>query len=213
MNKCHLIDNMKFMLPVPTKFFDLAIVDPPYGIGISLNPFRQKQTKKEWDKSIPTKEYFIELMRISKNQIIWGGNYFNLPPSQGFVIWDKKQPETFSSSMCEMAWMSIQAPAKIFRLHVVTAETNKINPCQKPVKLYKWLLKNYAKPNDKIFDSHVGSGSIRIACHDMGFDFTGCEIDKDYWEAQEKRFQNHIKQNDLFLPEELQVSMLQGDLL
>ncbi len=191
------IDCMSYMATLPDKAFELAIVDPPYGIGISGNSFRQKQSKKDWDETIPDFKYFYELGRVSKNQIIWGGNYFNLGPSQGFVIWDKVQPHDFSSAMCEFAWMSFQSPAKIFKLHVVTAEPNKIHPTQKPVKLYKWLLHNYAKPGDKILDTHGGSRSLAIACHQMGFDHVSCELDKDYHEASVKRFKEQTKQLSL----------------
>ena len=192
------MDCMEGMAQYPDKYFDLAIVDPPYGIGISNNSFRQKQNKKDWDNEIPNILYFNELYRVSKNQIIWGGNYFNLPSSQGFIIWDKKQPFNFSSAMCEYAWSSIQKPAKIFYLHVVTAETNKIHPTQKPVKLYKWLLTNYANKGDKILDTHLGSGSSRIAAWDLEFDFVGYELDKDYFDAQEKRFNDFKMQTKLF---------------
>jgi len=192
-----LTDCMEYMKTVPDKFFDLAVVDPPYGIGISSNPFRQKHKQYEWDNAIPTDEYFAELFRVSKNQIIWGGNYFNIPASQGFLIWDKKQPHDFSSAMCEYAWMSIQSPAKIYSLHVVTAELNKIHPTQKPVALYRWILKNYATPGDKIFDSHMGSQSSRIAAYDMGFDYWGCEIDKDYYEQGCQRFENFRRQQKM----------------
>ena len=176
----------------------MAIVDPPYGIGLSKNPFRQKQEKKNWDLSIPEMEYFIELFRVSKEQIIWGGNYFDLPPSQGFIILDKKQPEDFSRAMCEMAWMSFQKPAKMFKKHVLTAEPNKIHPTQKPISLYDWILLRYAKQGDKILDTHLGSGSSRIAAYRNGFDFVGFEIDKDYFEAQEKRFKTELMQPRLF---------------
>ena len=192
------MDCIAGMKEYPDKYFDLAIVDPPYGIGLSKNPFRQKQEKKNWDLSIPEMEYFIELFRVSKEQIIWGGNYFDLPPSQGFIIWDKKQPEDFSSAMCEMAWMSFQKPAKMFKKHVVTAEPNKIHPTQKPVALYDWILLKYAKEGDKILDTHLGSGSSRIAAYRNGFDFVGFEIDKDYFEAQEKRFKTELMQPRLF---------------
>jgi len=181
------MDCMEAMRGFPDKFFELAIVDPPYGIGISGNPFRQKQAKKQWDSSIPNELYFNELIRISINQIIWGGNYFNLPPSQGFLIWDKLQPMGFSSAMCEYAWMSFQSPAKMYKKHVVTTETNKIHPTQKPFKLYEWLLMNYAKEGDKILDTHLGSGSSAIAAHKLGFEFWGYEIDKDYYDAAIKR--------------------------
>ena len=191
-------DNMELMARYPDNYFDLAIVDPPYGIGISSNSFRQKQKKKDWDNKIPSEKYFNELKRVSKNQIIWGGNYFDLPPSQGFLIWDKVQPQDFSSAMCEFAWSSIQSPAKIFKLHVVTAEPNKIHPTQKPAKLYKWLLEKCAKPNDKILDTHLGSMSIAIACADYGFELVGCELDPDYYNAGIKRIQNHVSQQKLF---------------
>ncbi len=194
------IDCMEYMATLPDKAFELAIVDPPYGIGISGNSFRQKQSKKDWDETIPDFKYFYELGRVSKNQIIWGGNYFNLGPSQGFVIWDKVQPHDFSSAMCEFAWMSFQSPAKIFKLHVVTAEPNKIHPTQKPVKLYKWLLHNYAKPGDKILDTHGGSRSLAIACHQMGFDHVSCELDKDYHESSVKRFKEQTAQMQIFQP-------------
>jgi len=192
------IDCLEYLKTVPDKYFELAIVDPPYGINLSSNPFRQKQEKKNWDSEIPNEEYFNELNRVSSNQIIWGGNYFNLPPSQGFLIWDKVQPRNFSSAMCEMAWMSLQSPAKIFKKHVVTAEPNKIHPTQKPVALYRWLLENYAKQGDKILDTHMGSQSSRIAAYDMGFDFVGCELDKDYFEAGNKRFELFKSQGKLF---------------
>lgn len=191
------IDCMEYMATCKDKQFDLAIVDPPYGIGISNNPFRQKHNKSDWDEKIPSNQYFKELNRVSKDQIIWGGNYFNLSATQGFIIWDKIQPESFSSSMCEYAWTSIQSPAKIFRLHVVTAETNKIHPTQKPVKLYKWILKNYASPDMKIIDTHLGSGSSAIAACDFGCDFVGCEIDKEYYDAAVKRFETYKMQGKL----------------
>lgn len=196
--KLYNADCMEVMKTFKDKQFDLAIVDPPYGIGIASNSFRQMQEKKEWDNKIPTIEYFAELTRVSKNQIIWGGNYFPLPPSQGFLIWDKKQPFNFSSAMCEYAWMSIQSPAKIYQKHVVTAEKNKIHPTQKPVQLYKWLLQNYAKEGDTILDTHFGSLSIGIACHDMKFDLTAIELDKDYYEQAKQRLIYHQRQLTLF---------------
>lgn len=197
-------NNMALMARYPDNYFDLAIVDPPYGIGISSNPVRQMHSKKKWDKEIPESNYFNELFRVSKNQIIWGGNYFfdYLNNSQGFIIWDKKQPENFSLAMCEFAFSSIQSPAKIFRYSVLT-ERDKIHPTQKPIDLYKWLLSNYAKPNDKILDTHLGSGSIAIACHDMGFELTACELDKDYYDSAIARIKRHIAQLSLFEPEEL----------
>jgi len=214
-NKVHLIDCMEFMKGVPDKYYELAIVDPPYGIDINssgrLGHYGGKG--KVWDSCVPDKAYFKELKRISQNSIIWGGNYFSLPPTRCFLIWDKQQPVGVSFADCEMAWTSFKESAKTFRMRPQNADSDgRIHPTQKPVALYKWLLKNYAKPNDKIFDSHVGSGSIRIACHDMGFDFTGCEIDKDYWEAQEERYNIHVQQADLFTPQEI-FTPSQGSLL
>jgi len=186
-------DCLEAMKSMQDNQFDLAIVDPPYGIGISKNPVRQKHNKKEWDNSIPTKEYFKELFRISKNQIIWGGNYFDLPPTQGFFIWDKKQPHDFSLAMCEYAWSSLQKPAKMWSLSVLK-DKGKIHPTQKPVELYEWLLMNNAKEGDKILDTHLGSGSIAIACHNLGYDLEGYELDKEYYDNALKRIKEHQSQ-------------------
>ena len=190
-------DNMELMKRYPDNYFDLAIVDPPYGIGISGNPVRQKHTKKNWDNEVPSKEYFKELFRVSKNQIIWGGNYFDLPPTQGFFIWDKKQPHDFSLAMIEYAWSSIQKPAKMWSLSV-QKEQNKIHPTQKPIQLYEWLVLNNAKQGDKILDTHLGSGSIAIACHNLGFDLTACELDTEYYNNALKRLQQHQAQLQMF---------------
>lgn len=190
-------DNMELMARFPDNYFDLAIVDPPYGIGISKNPVRQQHEKKEWDNEIPSEKYFEELFRVSKNQIIWGGNYFDLPPTQGFFVWDKKQPHDFSLAMCEYAWSSLQKPSKMWSLSVLK-ERGKIHPTQKPVELYEWLLMNNAKEGDKILDTHLGSGSIAIACHNLGFDLTACELDKDYFESAMKRLKQHQAQQRLF---------------
>jgi site-specific DNA-methyltransferase (adenine-specific) len=196
-------DNMKLMARYEDNHFDLAIVDPPYGIGISKNPVRQQHAKKEWDNEIPTKEYFNELIRVSRNQIIWGGNYFDLPPTQGFFIWDKKQPHDFSLAMTEYAWSSIQKPAKMWTLSVLK-ERGKIHPTQKPVELYEWLLMNNAKEGDKILDTHIGSQSISLAVHNMNsinkmnLTLVGCELDFDYFTEGNKRYQNHIKQKTIF---------------
>ena len=190
-------DNMELMSRYPDNYFDLAIVDPPYGIGISSNPVRQQHQKKDWDSAIPTKEYFNELFRVSKNQIIWGGNYFDLPPSRGFFIWDKKQPHDFSLAMCEMAWSSIQKPAKMWSLSVLK-EQNKIHPTQKPIQLYEWLLMNNAEEGFKILDTHLGGGSIALACHNLKYELTACEIDKDYFIETKQRIINHVSQQKLF---------------
>ena len=172
MNKVHLIDNMEFMKSVPDKYYELSIVDPPYGIGEDGGKCRTRGSKKTngekkiWDNNRPEKKYFSEIQRISENQIIFGGNYFAdlLPPSRCWIYWQKDMGGDFADG--ELAWTSFNSVVKQFRKRSETF--NRIHPTQKPVALYKWLLKNYAKPNDKIFDSHVGSGSIRIACHDMG---------------------------------------------
>lgn len=192
-------DCMELLRQTPDNYYSLALVDPPYGIRISSNPVRQKHKKKNWDDEIPLKAYFDELKRVSKDYIVWGGNYFieHLSNSQGFVIWDKKQPENFSLAMAEFAYSSIQSPAKIFRYSVLN-EQNKIHPTQKPVALYKWILDKYAKPNDKILDTHLGSGSIAIACHDYGFDLTACELDKEYFDKAMQRINNHVAQQKLF---------------
>jgi len=190
-------DNMELIARYEDNHFDLAIVDPPYGIGISSNPVRQKHNKKKWDNNIPKKEYFNELFRVSKNQIIWGGNYFDLPPTQGFFIWDKKQPHDFSLAMCEYAWSSLQKPAKMWSLSVLK-EKGKIHPTQKPVELYEWLLLNNAKEGDKILDTHLGSGSIAKACHNLGYDLTACELDKEYYDAAIKRIDQHKAQIRMF---------------
>ena len=193
----YLMDNIELMKQYPDKYFDLAVVDPPYGIGISNNPVRQLHQKKDWDMSIPEMIYFTELFRVSKNQIIWGGNYFDLPSSQGFLIWDKKQPEDFSLAMCEFAWMSFQKPAKIYNRSVLK-EKNKIHPTQKPVELYDWIFAKYAEPNQKILDTHLGSGSSRIAANKAGLNFTACEIDEEYFEKANKRYEDFIAQLRMF---------------
>lgn len=197
----HLGDCMEYMATLEDKAFDLAIVDPPYGIGISSKPVRQQHDKKQWDNAIPNDDYFSQLMRVSKNQIIWGGNYFldYLGASQGFVIWDKVQPLDFSLAMCELAWSSIQIPAKMWKRSVL-AERNKIHPTQKPVDLYEWLLTNYAEPGQTILDTHLGSGSSAIAANNLGFEFVGCELDADYFAASCQRIENAQRQTTLFAP-------------
>jgi site-specific DNA-methyltransferase (adenine-specific) len=196
-------DNMELMKRYPDNYFDLAIVDPPYGIGISSNPVRQQHKKKEWDSAIPNRDYFDELFRVSKNQIIWGGNYFDLPPTQGFLIWDKKQPHDFSLAMVEYAWSSIQKPAKMWSLSVLK-ERGKIHPTQKPVELYSWILKNNTEAGFKLLDTHIGSGSIAIAVDNankidkMNLTLVGCELDKDYYNATMKRIKEQTSWQSLF---------------
>lgn len=186
------MDCMEYMKSISDKFFDLAIVDPPYGLDKKSTHGRGKLKNRclnsgniqRWDTR-PSKEYFEELFRVSKNQIIWGGNYFNLPPTRCIICWDKMQPWP-NFSQIEIAWTSFNSPAKIFKYDNRTDD--KIHPTQKPISLYAWILKNYAKSGNKIFASHLGSGSNRIAAYKLGFDFYATEIDKDYFEAQENRF-------------------------
>jgi site-specific DNA-methyltransferase (adenine-specific) len=194
-------DCMEGMGRYPDKYFDLAIVDPPYGIDINSSGthFKEKYETKDWDKETPNDEYFKELIRVSKNQIIWGGNYFldRLGNCKCFLIWDKRIAEDMSFAMCEMAWTSFKNGAKIYK--TTATQQNRIHPTQKPVALYKWILDKYANQGDKILDTHLGSGSSRIAAYEMGFDFTAFELDKEYFEAQEKRYNNHISQLKLNL--------------
>ena len=200
-------DNMLLMARYPDNYFDLAIVDPPYGININNNMGRRKgdkhsgHKKVKWDNEIPSQEYFNELFRVSKNQIIWGGNYFPLPLTGSWLFWDKLMPEEMSFSMGELAWMTFgNTLRKITLKHVgfIYGDNVKIHPTQKPVALYKWLLDKYAKQGDKILDTHLGSGSIAIACHDYGFELTACELDYEYYDKAIQRIKNHISQMKLF---------------
>lgn len=196
-------NNLDLMKRYSDKYFDLAIVDPPYGIGISKDTVRHMHKKKDWDNEIPSKQYFDELFRVSKNQIIWDGNYFDLPPSQGFYIWDKKQPENFSLAMCEYAWSSIQKPAKIWSLSVMK-EQNKIHPTQKPIELYEWIIMRNAEKDYKILDTHLGSGSIAIAIdiinkrEQLNLQFVGCELDIDYYNKAIERIKSQTITQYLF---------------
>jgi site-specific DNA-methyltransferase (adenine-specific) len=195
-------DNMELMARYSDNYFDLAIVDPPYGIDVANINFGARDLKnkscdnKDWDKYIPSKKYFDELKRVSKEQIIWGANYFNcFSGNNGAIIWDKLQPLP-TSSQCEIA--SYSRLKKVFKY--TQRWTNFVNtkisnyPTEKPLELYRYLLDNFAKEGDKILDTHLGSGSIAIACHDYGFDLTACELDKEYFEAAMKRLKDHQKQ-------------------
>ena len=213
-------DNMELMARYPDKYFDLAIVDPPYGINMGMG---HKGSEKRGDKnkyktfaggdnSIPTKEYFNELFRVSKNQIIWGGNYFieHLKNTRCYINWDKlNHSDTYAD--CEMAWTSFNENAKIFKymwdgnrygfpnaIQGVGKKSIRTHPTQKPVSLYHYCLTNYAKENDKILDTHLGSGSIAIACHDYKYDLTACELDKEYFDKAIERITNHTNQTKLF---------------
>ena len=197
-------DNMQLMARYPDKYFDLAIVDPPYGINVNESIGRRKGEKHsgykkvKWDNEIPTKEYFNELFRVSKNQIIWGGNYFldYLSATPCFIMWDKGFSELVTFAQFELAWTSFKTSSKKFNHSHI--QNDKQHPTQKPVALYKWILDKYAKPTDKILDTHLGSGSIAIACHDYGFDLTACELDKEYFDKAMQRINNHTNQLNLF---------------
>ena len=197
-------DNMQLMARYEDNYFDLAIVDPPYGIGANKEKEHngwKSYGLKEWDNEIPKKEFFDELKRVSKNQIVWGGNYMTefLPPKMCWLLWDKGQRD-FSLADGELAWTSFDKAMRIFEMPRATAMKDakdnggKIHATQKPVKLYEWILMNYAKEGDKILDTHLGSGSIAIACHNLGYDLTACELDKEYYEASIKRINQHKAQ-------------------
>ena len=227
MNKLYHMDCMEAMKQIPDKYFELAIVDPPYGIGFDGNTSvkgvsgkaktfnnKQKHIKKGWDDFRPEQEYFDELQRVSKNQIIWGGNYFAdmLPPKKGWIFWDKKITNANNNNFSdgELAWTSFNCILRRFTydwigfgyLNNKEGEV-KQHPTQKPVALYEWLLKNYAKTGDKILDTHVGSASSLIACYNLGFDYMGFELDEDYFNAACKRIEARKNQMDIFHMEEL----------
>ena len=211
-------DCMKAMQKMKDNAFDLAICDPPYGINMDGDTFEKYNStpfdtwkgakpkgykKKSWDQQRPSREYFDQLRRVSKNQIIWGGNYFAdlLPASGSWIVWNKKvSMPTLSDG--ELAWCSINNSVKIFEFlwagYRKGEPCNRIHPTQKPIALYVWILDNYAKEGDKILDTHLGSGSIALACHDMGFDLTGYEIDTEYYQAACNRLEQYQKQLKLF---------------
>lgn len=225
MTEAFNMDCMQAMREMPDNAFDLAIVDPPYGganseiggggcrthytFGLRKNDKNYKNRREmggeirkkivAWDID-PDQKYFEELFRVSRNQIIWGGNYFQLPPTRCFVVWRKLSiSEEFSMAMAEYAWTSFTSNAKVFEYAPQGKQYDKrFHPTQKPVALYKWLLNNYAKQGDKILDTHLGSGSSRIAAYDLGFDFVGYEIDPEYFEQQEERFRKHTNQINMF---------------
>lgn len=199
------MDCMEYLRGLPDKAFELACVDPPYGINIAKeNPRvsgRWNYIPKQWDSAIPDDTYFAELKRVSEHQIIWGGNYFScLGASRGFIIWDKDQPvDNFADS--EFAWTSFDRVSKTFRYPIILqnfSKEGKIHPTQKPVKLYEWLLTNYAKQGHRILDTHLGSGSHAIACNNLGFELVGCELDKDYFDAACKRIEQANAQIRMF---------------
>jgi len=205
LNRLYNMDCMEGMKQFPDKYFELAIVDPPYGISINHNMGRRKGDKHSdykkvtWDNEPPSKDYFDEVFRVSKNQIIWGANHFielinkNSPC---WIVWDKLFSEEVSFASVELAWTSFTSVSK--RLQLSSQQQFRIHPTQKPIALYKWLLKNYAKKGDKILDTHVGSASSLIACYQMNFDYIGFEIDKDYYEKALKRMADEMAQISLF---------------
>ncbi len=215
MIELHNIDCIEYLKTLEDNAFELAIVDPPYGIDADKNAYKNGINCKkngfyeykysEWDNNIPNSNYFTELFRVSVNQIIWGGNYMTdfLPPSMCWLLWDKGQ-RNFSFADGELAWTSFNKALRIFTMSrgtaLIDAKKNggKLHPTQKPVKLYEWLLMNYAKNGDRILDTHLGSGSIAIACHNLGFDLVGCELDTDYYNAACKRLKQHQAQLTIF---------------
>ena len=202
---------MELMARYPDNHFSLAIVDPPYGIGAGGNSFKNGTSKNktigfkedDWDTERPTKEYFKEVQRVSKNQIIWGGNYFAdlLPPKMCWLFWDKGTGDN-SYADGELAWTSFDKAVRKYKISWVGANANngtpRIHPTEKPIQLYEWLLMNYAKEGDKILDTHLGSGSIALACHNLNFDLTACELDKEYYNAAMKRLKQHQQQLTMF---------------
>lgn len=206
-SEAYNMDCMEYMKGIPDKYFDLAVVDPPYGI----NRFKNGETSRirkygsldSVNNITPNPEYFMELFRVSKNQVVWGYNHLSdmLPSTPEFIFWYKHQPvDSYEDG--ELAWTSFKKTAKCFD-HAffgnVNAEPDRIHPTQKPVALYRWIYQHYAKEGDKILDTHLGSGSSRIAAYDAGLDFVGCEIDKEYFDKQEERFAAHAAQFSLFV--------------
>ena len=200
---------MNLMARYEDNFFDLAIVDPPYGIGISgqkeckkgKKSDRKYHKEKKWDNAIPDKSYFNELFRVSKNQIIWGANYFVehlVKGTKGWIVWDKAQ-YGLTMSDCELAYSSFNKPTRVYiKNRAILIAQNTIHPTEKPIKLYEWLLMNYANKGDKILDTHLGSGSIALACHNLKYDLTACELDEEYYKAAIKRLKEHQQQLTMF---------------
>lgn len=207
-------DNMELMARYPDGYFDLAIVDPPYGINADKkNSVKKMQSKRsaslskdygnqDWDSAVPDDNYFVELKRVSKKQIVWGANFFNL---QGGMLYWHKHVTMPTYSQGELAWLSWLNKIDFVDIawhgmiqHDMKNKEIRIHPTQKPIKLYEWILMHYAKEGDKILDTHLGSGSIAIACHNLGFDLTACELDEEYYDAAIKRIEEHTKQQRLW---------------
>jgi site-specific DNA-methyltransferase (adenine-specific) len=192
------MDNMELMAQYPDGHFDLAIVDPPYGIGMdgNANWSGSKHAVKAWDSEPPSLEYFAELQRVAKKAIVWGANHFieRLPVNSScWIVWDKKN-DGFSFADAELAWTNLETAVRCFRYARGQDTDERIHPTQKPVALYRWLLERYAKPGQKVLDTHLGSGSIAIACHYMGYDLTACELDADYFSAMQDRIKRETQQ-------------------
>jgi len=187
------VDCLEYMRSLPDNAFDLAVVDPPYGINagkmtMGIGTRRTYSRGKDWDSGVPGPEYFEQLFRVAREQIIWGGNYFQLPLSEDWIVWDKMNYGR-SFSEAEFAWCSIHRKIRVFRFRTTTpVEGGKIHPTQKPVELYTWILSNYARGGSRIFDSHLGSGASRIAAYQLGMDFVGCELDPEYFRASDEWF-------------------------
>lgn len=204
-------DCMEAMAEFPDKFFDLAVVDPPYGIGASemtMGSGKNKKYKKgkKWDNETPSPEYWSELFRVSKNQIVWGGNYFELPPTKSWIFWDKGINGDCDFADGELAWTSYNKVLRIAPIRYkgfLGADADRFHPTQKPIKLYSWIYRHYLPQGGKVLDTHLGSGSNRIAAHKAGnIDFWGYELDEDYYIAEEQRFSHYIAQTNLFNTEE-----------
>ena len=205
----YLMDCIEGMKQFPDKFFDLAVVDPPYGIGaakqidLGNSNKKVKHKTKDWDNTIPTAEYFAELFRVSKNQIIWGGNYFieHLKNTRCFIVWNKENG-TNNMADCELAWASFKTSVRMYSGHIFKGIGNSnyvtIHPTQKPTRLYEWIFDKYASEGDLILDTHLGSQSSRIAANKAGLDFVGFEIDREYFDNGNKRFKNFVSQTVLF---------------
>lgn len=228
-NTVHLCDCMDFMRDLPDNAFDLVISDPPYGIGAGNykrggtqygNSKAKCKEYKAYEDAVPDNKYFEELLRISKKCIIFGANHFisKIPyDSSGWIVWDKDNGEGSGYADCELAWTNFDCAIRRIKYRwagmlqeKMKNKEERIHVNQKPVDLYKWILQRYASKGYNIFDPNVGSGSIRIACHDLGFDFTGCEIDPDYHKSQEGRYKNHIAQGELFGKDEIQGLVFDG---
>lgn len=212
------IDCMDFMKDIPDQFYDLAIIDPEYGINagkMTHGKGVKEWKKKNWDEKTPDDKYFSELFRVSKKQIIFGGNYFDLPKTNGWIYWSKEKQEELDQGDGELAWTSFLSVIREVRIlwdGFRGSDGKKIHQTQKPISLYKYLLSKYAKPGDRILDTHGGSGSICIACHDLGFDLTWMEKDPEYYAAAVERYKNHAAQAQLFDPREIAKPEKQSEL-